>query len=699
MANRILIISASPPDIGALKKALGRASDGPYVIETASRLSQAMARLAHGGIDAILADLTLPDSQGIDTFDKLFATARHTPIMALSATADEPLAVEAVQRGAQGYLSKGYFESYLVPQALRNIIQRKAVEEGLYVAQARAEITLNSISDAVISTDMSGNVDYLNISAEHMTGWTRDEARSRPIHEVLRIVNAVTRKHERNPVELVLQQDESMGMNAETILVRRDGREIAIEDSASPIHDWDGRICGAVVVFHDISATQAMSLKMAHLAQHDFLTGLPNRVLLNDRIAQAIAMARRRGAHLAVLFLDLDNFKNINDSLGHAVGDKLLQSVARRLAGCVRDSDTVSRQGGDEFVILLAEDRRAEDAALAAEKILAAMALPHALGELELHVSTSIGVSVYPADGQDADALIKNADTAMYHAKEKGRNNYQFFRNDMNIRAVERQLIESQLRRALDQQEFVLHYQPKVNLTTGEITGVEALIRWQHPEWGTVLPERFIPVAEDCGLIVPIGRWVLREACLQAQRWENAGIKPVSVAVNISSLEFRRKDFFDSVRAALDDIGLDPHCLQLEITESILMRDVDTSNAILRQFKNFGVQLAVDDFGTGYSSLSYLKQFPIDVLKIDQSFVRDIDPDQPDNGIIVSAVISMGTSLHQRVIAEGVENQRQLDFLRARHCDEAQGYLFSRPLAADKFTALLASGVHGMPLH
>jgi diguanylate cyclase (GGDEF)-like protein/PAS domain S-box-containing protein len=699
MANRILIISASPPDIGALKKALGRASDGPYVIETASRLSQAMARLAHGGIDAILADLTLPDSQGIDTFDKLFATAHHTPIMALSATADEPLAVEAVQRGAQGYLSKGHFESYLVPQALRNIIQRKAVEEGLYVAQARAEITLNSISDAVISTDMSGKVDYLNISAEHMTGWTRSEARGRPIQEVLRIVNAVTRKHERNPIKLVLQKDEPMGMNAETILMRRDGKEIAIEDSASPIHDWDGRICGAVVVFHDISATQAMSLKMAHLAQHDFLTGLPNRVLLNDRIAQAIAMARRRGAHLAALFLDLDNFKNINDSLGHAVGDKLLQSVARRLAGCVRESDTVSRQGGDEFVILLAEDKRAEDAALAAEKILAAMASPHALGDLELHVSTSIGVSVYPADGQDADTLIKNADTAMYHAKEKGRNNFQFFRNDMNIRAVERQLIESQLRRALDQQEFVLHYQPKVDLTTGKITGVEALIRWQHPEWGTVLPERFIPVAEDCGLIVPIGRWVLREACLQAQRWGNAGIKPVSVAVNISSLEFRRKDFFDSVRATLDDIGLDPHCLQLEITESILMRDVDASNAILRQFKNLGVQLAVDDFGTGYSSLSYLKQFPIDVLKIDQSFVRDIDPDQPDNGIIVSAVIGMGTSLHQRVIAEGVENQRQLDFLRARHCDEAQGYLFSRPLAAAQFTALLAGGVHGMPLH
>jgi diguanylate cyclase (GGDEF)-like protein/PAS domain S-box-containing protein len=698
MTNRILIISDCLSDVHALRAALCRARDGPFDIETVTLLSAGIERLGKDDIDAILVDLSLPDSQGIDTFDQLFAAARHTPILTLSSEDAESVAVEAVQRGAQGYLLKGVFGNYLVPYALRNIIQRKAVEEGLYVAQARAEITINSISDAVISTDMSGNVDYLNVAAEHMTGWTRDEARGCPIQEVVRMTNAVTREHERNPIKWVLQKDEPMGLNADTILIRRDGSEIAIEDSAAPIHGWDGRICGAVLVFHDISAAQAMTMKMAYLAQHDFLTNLPNRVLLNDRIVQAIAMARRRGTHLAVLFLDLDNFKHINDSLGHAIGDKLLQSVARRLASCVRESDTVSRQGGDEFVILLAEDRLAEDAALAAEKILTAMASPHTLGGIELHVTTSIGISVYPADGQDAETLIKNADTAMYHAKDKGRNNYQFFRNDMNIRAVERQFIESRLRLALERQEFVLHYQPKVNLATGKITGVEALIRWQHPEWGMVMPERFISIAEDCGLIVPTGRWVVREACRQARQWADAGIDPGSIAVNISALEFRRKDFFDSVRTILNETGLSPHRLQLEITESVLMRDVDASTAILRRFKDLGVQLAVDDFGTGYSSLSYLKQFPIDVLKIDQSFVRDLDPDQHDNGVIVSAVIGMGNSLHQRVIAEGVETQSQLDFLRAHRCEEGQGYLFSRPLAARQFTALLASGLHDMPL-
>ncbi|HYD81717.1 MAG TPA: EAL domain-containing protein [Paucimonas sp.] len=431
---------------------------------------------------------------------------------------------------------------------------------------------------------------------------------------------------------------------------------------------------------------------MMHLAQHDFLTNLPNRVLLQDRIAQAIALAKRHGTHLAVLFLDLDKFKHINDSLGHAIGDKLLQSVAARLTACVRTSDTVSRQGGDEFVILLAEDRRAEDAALTAEKVLAALASPHMIAGHELHASTSIGISVYPADGLDAEALIKNADTAMYHAKEKGRNNYQFFRNDMNTRVVERQMIESHLRRALERQELLLHYQPKVDLATGEITGIEALIRWKHPEWGMVTPERFVPVAEDCGLIIPIGRWVLREACMQAVRWKNAGIKPISIAVNVSALEFRHKDFLDNIRTILEETGMEPHCLQFELTESVLMLDVASSAQVLGRFKEMGVQIAVDDFGTGYSSLSYLNQFPIDVLKIDQSFVRAIDPATGNNGVIVSAIIGMGSSLRQRVIAEGVEHRVQLEFLKEKHCDEGQGYLFSRPLDASRMQALLAAG-------
>ena len=692
MTNRVLIVTADPDDARTLERVLGKAKDGPFAIEWVARLSDALERLRAGGIDAILADLSLPDSQGIETFDQLFAVTPQTPILTLSAVEDDALATEAVQRGAQGTLSKDHFGSSLVPQSLRNIIQRKAVEESLYLEKTRAEITLNSISDAVIGTDMSGNVDYLNVAAENMTGWTREEARGHPIAEVMQIINGTTRESERNPVELVLQLNRPMGLTAGTVLIRRDGKEAPIEDSAAPIHDLNGQIAGAVIVFHDISAAQAMRMKMAHLAHHDFLTDLPNRVLLNDRITQAIALAKRRGTHLAVLFLDLDNFKHINDSLGHETGDKLLQSVALRLSACVRGSDTVSRLGGDEFVVLVTEDKYAEDAALTADKILAALAAPHAIDKRELHVTTSIGISIYPTDGEDTETLIKNADTAMYHAKEKGRDNYQFFRHEMNVRAVERHVIESHLRHALERQEFVLHYQPKVNLATGAITGAEALLRWMHPEWGVVLPERFVPIAEDCGLIVPIGRWVLREACAQARRWEDAGLKPASIAVNISALEFRRGDFVEGVRAILRETGLAPRCLQLEITESVLMHNAESSTAILQQLKDMGVQLAVDDFGTGYSSLSYLHLFPIDVLKIDGSFVQDIGSIN-GNGSIVSAVIAMGTSLKQRVIAEGVEKQGQLAFLKAQHCEEGQGYFFSRPLVAEEFAALLATGI------
>ena len=415
-------------------------------------------------------------------------------------------------------------------------------------------------------------------------------------------------------------------------------------------------------------------------------------MLLNDRIEQAITLTKRTGAHLALLFLDLDNFKHINDSLGHAIGDKLLQSVARNLRACVRSSDTVSRQGGDEFVILVSAGEHVVDAARTAVKILAALTTPHFIDKHVLHVTTSIGISVYPEDGRDAETLIKNADTAMYHAKEKGRNNYQFFTNAMNIRAVERQVIEVNLRRAMVRQEFVLHYQPKVDLYTGIITGAEALLRWNHPQWGETQPDRFVTIAEECGLIVPIGRWVLREACAQAKCWEDGGVEALSMAVNVSALELRRKGFVEGVRNILRETGLSPHCLQLEITESVLMDDAQSSAAILQQLKDLGVRLAVDDFGTGYSSLSYLIQFPIDVLKIDRSLVQDIGSAN-GNSIVVSAVIAMGASLNQQVVAEGVEEQGQLDFLKAHHCEVGQGFLFSRPLAAEQFTTLLATGI------
>lgn len=434
--------------------------------------------------------------------------------------------------------------------------------------------------------------------------------------------------------------------------------------------------------------------QLDHLAHHDVLTDLPNRLLLQDRLSQAIEVASRQGRQLALMYMDLDRFKHINDSLGHAVGDHLLQLVAKRLVECVRQSDTVSRQGGDEFVLLLPLIEHAEDAALAAEKMLAALTAPHRVDGHDLHVSVSIGISIYPDDGRDAQALIKCADTAMYCAKESGGDNYKFFEPEMNARAVQRQTVEASLRRALEAQEFVLHYQPKINLESGAIVGVEALIRWQHPERGLLWPAEFVPIAEDCGLILPIGRWVLREACRQGQAWRLDGLPPITVAVNTSALEFRAKDFLNNLRTTLAETGLAPRYLELELTESVLMRDAEVADSVLHAVSNMGVKLAIDDFGTGYSSLSYLRRFPIDALKIDQSFVQQMSAN-PDDATIVSAVISIGKSLKQRVVAEGVETPEQCGFLRAQQCEEGQGYFFSRPVPAKSLATLLQAGLSG----
>lgn len=439
-------------------------------------------------------------------------------------------------------------------------------------------------------------------------------------------------------------------------------------------------------------------VQLDHMAHHDVLTDLPNRTLLQDRLGQAIELARRQERQLAVMFMDLDQFKHINDSLGHAVGDQLLQSVAKRLVSCVRHSDTISRQGGDEFILLLPYIEHAEDAALSAQKMLAALAPPHRIDQHDLHISVSIGISIFPEDGQNAETLIKSADTAMYHAKENGRNNYKFFEQNMNARAVQRQSIEAHLRHALMRQEFVLYYQPKINLHSGKIVGAEALIRWQHPAHGLLPPIQFVPIAEDCSLILPIGRWVLREACRQARAWQQAGLPPIVVAVNTSALEFRAQDFFENIRVTLAESCLEARYLELELTESILMHDAESTDAVLRALADLGVKLAIDDFGTGYSSLSYLSKFPINTLKIDQSFVSHMTSNAVDASI-VSAVISLGKSLKQSVIAEGVETAEQHAFLLAQYCEVAQGFYFSRPLPAREFTDLLADGMSKTPLH
>ncbi|MHB1942428.1 MAG: putative bifunctional diguanylate cyclase/phosphodiesterase [Acidiferrobacteraceae bacterium] len=688
----VLLVERDPDTANLIEKALVDARDGPFSIEWVATLSDGLKRLTEGKIKAILLNLFLPDSQGIETLDKLYATARQIPILILSDLNQEDIAQQAIQRGAQDYFLKGHIDGYSLSHVLRNVMARQVVEEALFIETERAQVTLNSIGDAVISADIVGNVTYLNAVAEHMTGWALEEAAGRPLTDVFRIIDGVTREPLRSPIELAVERNEPAGLIAHCILIRRDGLELPIEDSVAPIHDRSGHVIGAVMVFHDVGEARAMVLKMSHLAQHDFLTGLPNRVLFNDRLTQAISSARRRHEQLAVLFLDLDRFKNINDSLGHIVGDKLLQQVAQRLITCVRSSDTVSRQGGDEFVILLSDIEHAEDAGRRAENMLSVLADPHSVAGHDLNITTSIGISIYPSDGDDAETLIKNADAAMYHAKQTLGDKYQFFRQDMNDRAVERQSLEAALRRAVAGQEFVLHYQPRINLETGEITGTEALIRWLHPQRGLLFPGQFVSIAEECGLMVPIGRWVLQEACRQVHAWLDAGLRPAPVAINISMVEFRSKDFLESTRNILQEAHLDPCHLEIELTESAFMQDDESASAVLQALKAMGVRLAIDDFGTGYSSLSYLKRFPIDILKIDQSFLCDITTN-PDDATIVSAVIGMGNNLKKRVSAEGVETPEQLAFLRAERCGEGQGYYFSRPVVSERYAKLLETGM------
>ena len=677
-----------------IRECLADARDGPFVVEWVVNLQAGLERLRQGGIKAILLNLYLSDSQGIASFDQLKEIKSLAPILILSNPEHEIDAKLALQQGARDYLLTGHINSYSLSRAIRSILEhdqsdleRDQAEEILFIERDRAQVTLNSIGDAVISTDIAGNIVFLNRMAAQMTGWSQAEAVGQPFTSVFRLVDNVTREILRNPMDLAIQENRSVHLTPNSTLIRRDGFEMAIEDTAAPIRDRGGRISGAVIVFHDVSAARSMALKMAHLAQHDALTDLPNRLLLNDRLTQAITLARRHRKQLAVLFMDVDNFKNINDSLGHMIGDKLLQSVAQRLTTCVRSSDTVSRQGGDEFVVLLADTDQAA-VGYSASKMLLAMAQKHSIDGHELNISLSIGISVFAGDGEDAETLLKNADAAMYHAKENGGNNYQFFTQAMNDRAVERQSLEGSLHQALVRQEFVLHYQPKVNLATGVIKGAEALIRWRHPLRGLLSPDQFVSIAEDSGLIVPIGQWMLREACRQAQAWQIAGLRPTPVAVNISAVEFRREDFLSDIRDILEDTGLAPCYLEIELTESVLVQDIKSTMLVLNELKALGVKLAIDDFGTGYSSLSYLRQFPIDTLKIDQSFVSDVMTAKGD-ATITSAMIGMGNRLKLCVSAEGIETREQLAFLQAEHCEEGQGYYFSPAVDAQAFALLL----------
>ena len=687
-AKRVLLIEDDPAGVLLLREMFNHQGPYAFALKVVHDLKGAIKHLAGFPIDVVLLDLGLSKAQEQQVTRMIRYAAPRVSIVLLSSLQDEAVAIQAMHEGVQDYLIKDQLQPRELMRALRNSVERKNIEESLFNEKERAQVTLNSIADGVICTDLEGNVSFLNPVAERMTGFILEKAIGRPIGESFKILDAITREPVLNPMAMAAEHNKIGTLPVNCILIGRDGHEVFIEDSVAPIHNRYGLVDGSVLVFRDVTMARALAARVAHLAEHDLLTGLPNRLLFNDRLDQAIARAHRNSGLLAVLFLDLDGFKHINDSLGHSVGDKLLQSVARQLLECVRAPDTISRQGGDEFIVLLQEVAHVEDASIAARRILKALSETHNIDGHDLHITVSIGVSVYPGDGLDSENLIKNADTAMYQAKSQGRHSYKFFKTEMNTRAVNRQAIEEDLRRAIKRHEFTLHYQPKFNFKTGALTGAEALLRWTHPKRGMVPPAQFIPIAEDAGLMMPLGAWVLRQACKQAQTWADARLPLIDIAVNISAIQLRNGDFLEDLFAILKETGFDPRRLELEVTETSLVRNPEFAVPLLTVLRKRGVRVSVDDFGTGYSSLSYLQQFSLDAIKIDQSFVRRITR-SPQDMTLVSAIISLGRNLKLRVIAEGVETAEELAFLKAQECDEAQGYYFSRAVAAEQFVKLL----------
>jgi diguanylate cyclase (GGDEF)-like protein/PAS domain S-box-containing protein len=688
----VLLIECQPADSRLITNALTNYVHQKFAVESVVKLGLGLERIAQGGVRGVIVDIEMPNGRSVTTIEQLLTAAPHVPLLILSTAENESIARQAVERGAHDYLLKSNLDNFRLRRAVRAMVEHRAADEQVFLYQQCAALALLCTGDGVVISDRAGRVTQLNTAAELITGWSQMEAQGQPLHKIFGLVDGDSKEVAAAEPRMLSQANRMSPHTSTGSLVRHDGVALKIKNCTAQIRDRDGNISGMVAVFHDLGAERVKTLELSHQAQHDFLTDLPNRSLLNDRINQAISFARRYHKQLAVMFVDLDLFKRINDSLGHAVGDRLLQEVASRIVACVRSSDTVGRHGGDEFVVLLSQVGHAEDAVFIARKILTSLATGCVIDQKHLQINASIGVSTYPDDGHDAETLINRADTAMYEAKKLGRNNCQFFRAEMQARVVEWQSLEGNLRGALDRNEFMLMYQPKIALTTGEISGVEALIRWQHPERGLIQPLKFVPIAEESGLIVPIGHWVLLQACRQACLWAQAGLPPVRVAVNVSALQFASKDFLSSVRAALISTGMDPRNLELELTETVLMGDAEAAMQTLRALKAIGVQLAVDDFGVGYSSFSYLRKFPLDALKVDRSFISDISSN-PDNAMILSALINIGKSLKHRVVAEGVETEEQLHFLRQEGCSEGQGYFFCRPVIAEKFADFLQHGV------
>jgi len=658
-------------------------------------------KLESGSYDVVLSDYRMPGWSGAEALEILKQSARDIPFLLISGTIGEEAAAQFIKQGASDYIFKD--GPGRLPAAVCRALEEKAardvrarIEEALHQAEEKYRRIFEQAVVGIFQTTPDGRILSANPAQARLFGY---DSPAELMADRTDVANqGYVDPGARELFKRLVEENGSVH-NFEYQGYRKDGSKIWLLENACAVHDSSGATLyyeGTVV---DITDRKATEERVRYLAYYDPLTGLPNRTLLQDRLTKALAVARRRKDKVAILFLDLDRFKDINDAFGHLLGDLLMQEVAKRLEICVREQDTVARLDmgrldGDEFLIVLTGLKDISEAAVAAKRFMDTMTVEFAVQGHSLVITGSLGISIFPEHGADGETLIKNADAAMYFAKDRGRNNFQFFTEDMNAQIVERLTLENSLRLALDKNELFLLYQPQMDIGTGRITGLEALLRWQHPELGLVPPDKFIPTAEKSGLILSIGEWVLRTACSQARKWQDEGLLAVPVAVNVSAVQFRQEDFSKLIGRVLLETGLASQYLELELTESLLLSSADVTFSVLRKLEAMGLKLTIDDFGAGYSSLSYLKHFPVSKLKIDRSFVRDIAVD-PDDAAITTAIIAMAKQLKLKVIAEGVEDEAQLLFLRKNHCDEIQGYYFSRPLTSDAIADFLrgAAGV------
>ncbi|HEC12681.1 MAG TPA: EAL domain-containing protein [Acidiferrobacteraceae bacterium] len=670
MERTLLLVDDEPKILSALRRLLSR--DG-YRILTANSGREGLALLENSDVDVIISDQRMPRMTGVEFLSEVKELFPQTVRIVLSACSDFGAVTEAISMGAvYNFFAKPWNDGLMcanVKEAFRRVeVNRK---------NNQLTRVFESTIEGIMITDTRGVIRVANPAFTAITGYEADEV----IGQTAKILHSG--RQDKQFYKDMWQSLLDTGHWQGEIWNRRKSGEVYPELLAiTEITDSYGRAVQYVALFNDITEQKKNEERIAHQVYHDALTGLPNRLLFYDRLDIALAHVKRNGQKLAVMFLDMDRFKNVNDSLGHSAGDLLLQRTAERLTQNIRKEDTVARLGGDEFTVLLSQLTNVGSAAEVAEKILDAFKRPMNIDGHELFITASIGISIYPDDAQQAESLMKNADAAMYRAKDCGRNNYQFYSPAMNARALERLALESKLRFALQRGEFMLHYQPQMDLYTGQIIGMEVLLRWNTKDWGLVSPAEFIPLLEETGLILPVGEWVLQQACAQNSAWQADGYPPMCIAVNLSARQFVQQNLVRSITDILERTGLAAQYLELEITESIMMDAVSAKLKVLQALKATGLQIAVDDFGTGYSSLSYLKRFPIDTIKIDQSFVRDMTRD-PADVAIVETVIALAHNLKHKVIAEGVETQEQLALLRRLGCDEIQGYLLSRPLSAE----------------